>query len=445
MKKILAVSILLTFVVSSGAFAASARWGALGNEHRFTIDTTNYTIYPGRMHQFTNALWIIPKSDFGDNSVSSGVLVSVADNMSFSYNFNLLTPGATRLGTTLQGLKSDRLKALTLRPFPDILWCMKQGNMNIGAEVALAMDSSAVKTEGAEDITTSATAADLKLGMTMYKSPVGDLDLGLRVGKQMFADDNPNDDPKSDPNVPPNPTKIESTGGLDLALDARLIRPMGKELMDKEKKPIGREYSLISFLNLNMVSNPAAKWDKESALDVSEVSSISGDVGCGFHKNIPEKGTVIAGAVFGGGSTKTKATTTVQKPAEEGKVELESKDLPETTNTSLNATILAGYEFPIAKWLIGRGGVNVKFSADTIEKVAQKKETDEAGKETVKDVVDSTKALGVGYYYNMGFRSIYRGAIIDVIFARDIIHRGPYFLTGAAKDWATNVCLTYKF
>ena len=60
MKKILIILILLTLAVSSRAFAASARWDALGGDHRFIIDTTNYTIYPGRVTLFGNALFIIP-------------------------------------------------------------------------------------------------------------------------------------------------------------------------------------------------------------------------------------------------------------------------------------------------------------------------------------------------------------------------------------------------
>jgi len=60
MKKILIVSVLLTLVVSSGAFARSPRWNALGGEHRFIIDDTNYLTYPGRVTMFGNELFIVP-------------------------------------------------------------------------------------------------------------------------------------------------------------------------------------------------------------------------------------------------------------------------------------------------------------------------------------------------------------------------------------------------
>jgi hypothetical protein len=64
MKRILVVSILLTLVVSLESFAASTRWNALGGDHRFIIDTTNYTVYPGRVTMFGNAIFVIPVPNF---------------------------------------------------------------------------------------------------------------------------------------------------------------------------------------------------------------------------------------------------------------------------------------------------------------------------------------------------------------------------------------------
>jgi len=69
-KKILIVSILLTLVASSGAFAASARWNALGGEYRFIIDTSSYGIYPGRVALFGNALFVIPVANFLDKALA---------------------------------------------------------------------------------------------------------------------------------------------------------------------------------------------------------------------------------------------------------------------------------------------------------------------------------------------------------------------------------------
>jgi len=479
MSRILIVSILLILVVSSGAFAASTRWNALGGDHRFIIDTTNYTIYPGRLTQFGNALFIIPTPNFLDNNVASGALVNVTKDMTLALHYNLASAGAKNLSKALAGLsdpdeltsaergltradegtaewfearksvaalsQNERLAALDIRPFPDLFWGMRTGNIGLGVRLALAMDSDSdaasvleepimkdedvvgMETKPVEEITASATAFDLNVGATMYETPAGDLDLGLSVGMQSFSGDDPNHD-----------IEIGSTGGLDLACNARLSKPLDEEAYR----------TLISLANLNIGSLPSAEYDIEAAPDVAEVSYTKGDIGVGFRQKVKEKGMVLAGVVGGYGATTYTPTTTMEiEPAEEGgEVTLETKELPETTDTSLNATVLAGCEFPISKWLIVRGGANVRFAAITDEMVVREGIEDWiTGEETVTEAVRDKKSTSVGYYYNMGIRAVFNGLLVDVLLARNIVHRGPYFLTGAAGNWATNVCVTYKF
>jgi len=482
MKKILVASILLALVASSGAFAASARWNALGGDHRFIIDTTNYTIYPGRIVLFGNALFIIPVPDFLDNNVASGALLNVTENMTWAFHYNLPSAGAKNLKKALAGftpeagaldgaerdlnradegtsewfkarkalaviMQDDRLSALDIKPFPDLFWGMKMGKIVLGARLAMAMDSISdaasiiqepvmedetavgMETKPAEEITTSAKALDLSLGATMYETPAGDLDLGVRVGMQSFAGEDPNED-----------IEISSTGGMDLAFDARLNKPLGEEK---------KNFTLVSLLGVNVGSLPSAEYDEVVAPNVTEVSYMKGDVGVGFRDKIKDKVTLIAGAVGGYGTTTSKPTTTVEiEPAEEGgEVTIEKKELPETTDTSMSATVLAGCEFPITKWLTMHGGANVKFAAITDEMVVQKVKESWLGEGEVvtEDVVGQKKSTSVDYYYNMGFRAVISGLIVDVILARNIVHRGPYFLTGATGNWGTEVCVTYKF
>jgi len=476
-KKILTVSILLTLVISSGAFAAPARWNALGGEHRFLIDDENYLVYPGRVHQFGNSLFVIPvpKVDikefyeeryFEDNGVVSGALLNVTENMTLAYHYNLASAGAGNLSTALAGFagKNNRLAALDIKTCPDLFWGMKMGNVSLGARFALAMDRSsdntatveeevkdeleqviAVKTKTIEEIT-CAKALDLSLGATMYKTPVGDLDLGLCIGMQKFTDEGLIYDPEEEEFLP-NSAKIESTGGQDIAFNVRL------------NKPVGESYTLVPLLNLNVGSLPSAEYDEEVVPDVTEVSYTKGDIGIGFRKEIKDKGKLIAGIVCGYNATKSKLTTTLEKEKTDEEdnpildeednpiIEKEPKKWDETTNTALNATILAGYEFPITNWLIGRGGANAKFTAITDEVVMQE-ETEyliKGEEDVIEDIVKPQKSTSVGYYYNMGLRTKFRGLIIDVLLARNILHRGPYFLTGAADKWATDVCVTYEF
>jgi len=89
----------------------------------------------------------------------------------------------------------------------------------------------------------------------------------------------------------------------------------------------------------------------------------------------------------------------------------------------------------------------VKFAATTDEVVVQEKTESmkEGEKPVIEELIKDKKSTSVGYYYNMGFRIVFHGLITDVLLARNIVHRGPYFLTGAADKWATNVCVTYKF
>jgi len=464
---------LLVFVVSSGAFAASARWNALGGDHRFIIDTSNYSIYPGRVTLFGDALFIVPVPNFLDNNVAAGALLNVADNMTLAYHYNLASAGAKNLSGALAGLgvdetalskaerelrkhdvgtpewdkasaalalitQNNRLAALTIRTFPDLFWGIKTGNVSLGIRLAAAMDSVSdvastfethnmqglavleTKTAISDEITTSAKALDLSLGATMYKTPAGDLDLGLRVGMQSFADESPSYD-----------TKVESTGGMDLAFDARLNKPLGKE---------GNK-TLVPLLSVNIGSLPSADYNEDFAPDVTAVSYTRGNIGIGLRNKVKEKGLLVLGVVGGYSATTFAPITTIA----EGDA-LKKKELPETTDVVPSATVLAGCEFPINKWLAVRGGVNVKFASVTDEIVVQEVvENFVADEEDFEAVVGSRKSTNVGYYYNMGFRTVFGGLIVDVLLARNIVHRGPYFLTGATGTWATNVCVVYKF
>jgi hypothetical protein len=422
MKKILIISLFLTLAVSSVSFAASARWQALGNDHRFIIDSTNYTLYPGRITVFGNALWLIPavsataddyyaKKNFTDNAISAGCLLNMK-NMTLAYHYNLPSNSISNLNGALAKFsgQNDRLSSLALRGFPDLFWGMKTGNMSLGARFALAMDNGSVTvvekdvkegdvvrkvTEAVQEISTSANAFEIGLGATMYKTPAGDVDLGARIGLQSFSETNP------------NLADVKSTGGMDINIDARL------------NKPKGETYMLVPFINVNIGSLPSAEYNEKSAPNVAEVSYMKGELGVGFRNQIKDKGMLVAGVVAGYNSTSTTAT-------------VKGKTLPDTKNSALTATILSGYERPVLKWLVVRGGANVKFSTGTTELV-------------VNDKVESKKASNVDYYYNAGIRTIYNGFIVDFIVLRNIFHRGPFLLSGVSDGWASNVCITYSF
>lgn len=422
MKKVFVISLLLTLVISSASFAASARWQALGNDHRFVIDSTNYTLYPGRITQFGNALWLIPavsaspddyyaKKNFTDNAISAGCLLNMK-NMTLAYHYNLPSNSVSNLNGALAKFagQNDRLSTLTARAFPDLFWGMKTGNMSLGARLALAVDNGAVTiiekdvkegdvvkkvVEPVKEISTSANAIELGLGATMFKTPAGDVDLGARIGLQSFSETNP------------NLADVKSTGGMDINIDARLNKPKGETFM------------LVPFINVNIGSLPSAEYNEKSAPSVAEVSYMKGELGAGLRNQIKDKGMLVAGAVAGFNSTSTSAN-------------VKGKEMPETKNSTISATILSGYERPITKWLVVRGGANVKFSTGTNESV-------------VNDKVESKKASNVDYYYNFGIRTIYNSFIVDFIVLRNMFHRGPFLLTGVSDGWSSNVCITYSF
>lgn len=376
MKRLLVLMFVLSIVITSESFGASARWQALGNEHRFIIDTTNYTIYPGRLHQFTNALFVIPLPAFENNNLAAGVLMKINENMTGAFHFNLPSSGASKLGTTLKAYadKNDRLAGLELRPFPDLFWAMKSGSTTIGARVAVAMDSAS--TSEPAEIKTSAMAADINIGATMAM-PYGDLDIGVGAGIASFSDE-------------AGGKVTESTGGYSISLDARLNKPMGKKC------------TLVPILNAKLGADPTEK-------DQTEVSYMAGDAGVGL-RTMFDKKMVVTGLVIGFNSiTKTPPTGT------------------EVKDTTLSPKFVAGCEAPITKWLIARGGANAQLTRKS----------------------NNVSSMDVSYYYNMGIRILYGGVIIDAILARDILHRGPYFISGASKeegsDLSTNICVTYAF
>jgi len=104
MKKFLVLGlVLLCLTISSTAFGASARWSALGNDHRFIIDTSNYGSYPSRVNMFGDALWLIPIPSFENNNIAAGVLLNVKPNMVGAFHINLASAGAKKLSSTLSG------------------------------------------------------------------------------------------------------------------------------------------------------------------------------------------------------------------------------------------------------------------------------------------------------------------------------------------------------
>jgi len=448
MKKILAISILLALVVSSGAFAASARWNALGGEQRFIIDTTNYCVYPGRITMFGNALFIIPTPDFLDNNNVSGALLNFKDSITLGLHYNLASQGAKNLGSALAAFGDDNehLSALSIKTFPDIFLGIKMANASVGIRLAAAMDSSSdsvslveeefeendvvisERTYPVDEITSSANALDLSVGASVYDTPAGDLDLGLRVGVQSFSQEDPNADAGAG-------TEISSTGGMDLNVDARL------------NTPLSGNCTLVPILNVNTGSLPSAEYDEIAAPNVTDVSYMNGDIGVGLRRAVKKKGFVLVGVKGGYGTTTSNPIRTIVDKEFGEIISREKYEVSETTDTSMNATLLAGVEYPIKGWLIARGGVNVKFVSLTDEIVVLDKtknfkmDVDDVEEELVREM----KTKDVGYYYNMGIRAMVGGLLIDVILARNILHRGPYFVTGATGNWGTNVCITYKF
>jgi len=313
MKKILILSFIFSMVVSSVAFGSSARWQALGNEQRFIIDTSNYTPYPARIYQFSNAVWIIPKSAFGDNDLSAGWLMNMGPNMMGAFHFNLPSAGATKLASTLATYtgKNDRLAALVPRTFPDLFWAMKTGTTTVAARVAVAMDKTGTATP---DVTTSAMATDMSLGATMAL-PDCDIDLGIGAGIQNFKDDAAG--------------KItESTGGYIVTFDARVNAPKGKD----------KKTTLVPILNVKIGADPTQK-------DVTETTYMGGDVGIAVRKMFDKK-MVLGGLVVAYNAVTNKPT---------GGTEVKTK--------TLAPKFVAGAELPLTKWIVVRGGANAELDS----------------------------------------------------------------------------------
>ncbi len=319
MKKIAIIAMLLILAAASVSFAASARWNALGKEPRFMLDTSNYAMYPGRMFNYANALWIIPTGP-GDNDMASGLLVKQGD-MAWAIHYNL--PGTVGLpalrgalnaaGGNLGGLAAD------LRPLPDLFVAKKVGDMTVGGRVVLGLASE----EFAADKTTSAMSVDVGLGVT---KPIGlgDLDLGARVSMASFSDESA-------------AVKIESAGGIGLKVDARLM-------MDR-----GEGTKLIPVMGVSYTTNPVVK-------DVDdEVSTIGVNVGCGLNKTDANKCMLVTGAVL---DIEMETTSPVV-----------GDDVGKTT---MKFTYLGGYEKPLNSWLVGRGGAKADLTMVSGDVLAKK-------------------------------------------------------------------------
>ncbi|MEK7399203.1 MAG: hypothetical protein AAB116_19875 [Candidatus Poribacteria bacterium] len=170
---------------------------------------------------------------------------------------------------------------------------------------------------------------------------------------------------------------------------------------------------------------------------------MKGELGFGIREKIRDKGLAVVGLVGGYNATTTKPTTTIVKDATRTK-----KELLETKDTTFGATILAGYEYPVNKWLIIRGGANMKYSKLNDEMIVAKKVEDyvDETKNSSEDMLGSKKSDSFTSYYNVGIRTIYNGLLLDFLLARNLLHKGPYIISGASGGtWSTNVCVTYMF
>ncbi|MCK4580210.1 MAG: hypothetical protein KAU10_02580 [Dehalococcoidia bacterium] len=299
----------LLLVASSTVFAASARWNALGGEHRFMLDTSNYAIYPGRMLQFADALWIIPNIPAGQvpDNMMSGLLVKKDDcawaihyNLPGAVGFTALRAALPTAGGNLPGL------AGSLRPFPDLFLAKKMGDMTVGGRVVLGIAGS----ENALEEAASAMSVDAAVGVTKPIA-LGDVDLGARVHMASFSDD--------------APAAIASTGGIGVNVDARLI-------MDK-----GDGKKLIPVLGVRYSTDPVVD-------GATEASDIGVNIGCGVNKRGADKSMLVTGVVL------DVNMNTTSPPAGDVSV------------TTITATYLGGYEKPLNSWLIGRGGASATLT-----------------------------------------------------------------------------------
>lgn len=305
MKKILVLTTMVLLAMSSVSFAASTRWNALGGEHRFIIDTSNYTAYPGRMLQFADALWIIPLGT-DNNDVSSGLLVKKGD-MAWAIHYGLPALGVSALKAGLNSAGGN-LSALSgkVRAHPDLFFAKKTGDMTLGARVALGLASS----EPVAEKTAGAMSIDVALGVTQAMG-IGDVDLGVQIASTSFSDESA-------------ATTIESTGGLSVKVEGRAMMPKGD----------GK--TLVPLFSAGFGSDPTVD-------GATEVSRLGGDVGIG----VTQKGQslLIYGALVGFNSEKRTP------PAGD-----------EVSTTTLTVTYLGGYEKPLTSWLTARGGARATLS-----------------------------------------------------------------------------------
>lgn len=243
----------------------------------------------------------------------------------------------------------------------------------------------------------------------------------------------------------------------------RLNKTLGKE----------KKFTLIPLFNWSSGELPSLEHHEVAAPHVAAVSYTGVEIGLGFRNQV-EKGTLIGGFLFGTGSSTTNITTTVEHEidergqiwegmAQEQIVQLADKikaalakeeaavyvkkEWDELSDSSQTITFLAGYEFPLRDWLTWRTGVSATLTTTSSDGFVGEKTVWEKRGEPAKieESVVSIDTSNVSSYYNMGFQVNYTNVIIDAILARNMLHRGPYLLTGAADSWASSVSVTYPF
>lgn len=369
----LATAVALTIVCASTAFGASARWNCLGAEHRFMLDTSNYGIYPARMFMFSDALWIIPDIPGGagiPDNMMSGLLVTRGEQ-AYAVHYNL--PGTVGFGALRRGMGQAggtlAQVANNLRPVPDLFYARKMDRMTVAGRFVLGLASR----EPVADKQAGGISVDLAGGVLM-PTGMGDLDVGLRVSMASFADD---------------ALDIESTGGMGVNMDARLM-------MDR-----GNGAFLIPVAGLAFGSIPTIDGQRD------EISHLAVDVGLGYNKRGDDNSMLVYGATL-------MYHSETHSPQTGSDVSI----------NTLEFAYLSGYEKPLNDWLVGRGGARATI-------------THVSGDQTAANRTSSD------FYYNFGIRTIYKRVLIDFQLDRGLLNRGPYMLTGAGGRWSPNVCATF--
>jgi len=405
MKRTLMLMIALCFMVTATGLSTVTRVKTMGRVNHFVLDEANVFLYPSMIVKYSDRFIFDAGEDGnlplaqqagvrGFNGVGGGVFYGLDENNHLGFYVNA-NDAANGNGIAV-GVPGGYTFPVTLDDFIGIFYGHDAGNLDFGVELDLASAKTEVTDPAAQKANDKVSRMGIRAGIT-YDMTNGDMfNFAFTFAKTSFTDET------AAANGPT--TAAESDGYGVLGVTARMFHAMNDELT---------LVPMIEWMSdkrgASVDTSAAATVDM--ALDEQKTSTLSAALGANI---FPSEKTMLVTA-FGLDMVSTETTRRGAKTGE--------------GSTNIFPYIKGGIEAEVKSWCDFRAGVEKQLISTSNEPVNG---TQSKGKNS-----SFQGFVGAGFYI--------ASLVVDVQVSTAFLHRGPFFISGAAANLNNRVTLSYPF